>query len=132
MDFLLDTSVLIEVENNNKKVIDEITNLIADYDSNFFISFFTFCEFYSGSINKSDKNKEKTVQMLDDYGLLNTSKKIALLSCEIKNKLKKSGRTIPEFDIFIGAMAIENRLPIITLDRHFKLISDLNAIVIDN
>ncbi len=46
----------------------------------------------------------------------------------IKEGLKKAGTPVPENDIWIAALAAEHRLPILSNDRHFDLISMVKRI----
>ena len=44
---------------------------------------------------------------------------------EVKNKLRKKGRPIPENDIWIAAIALRHGLPILTRDQHFNEVDGL-------
>ena len=132
MGFLIDTNILIEIESNNSKIIQKIDDFKKANGENLFISIFTFSEFYYGILRKSPKNKEKLVERLSDFGLVNTSKQSGIIFCEIMSQLKDAGKIIPQFDAFIAALAIENDLTLITLDEHFKLVPNLKVIVLEN
>ncbi len=60
--------------------------------------------------------------------LLNTGVRTALIYGKIKAYLKSKGTPIPENDIWIAAIAKEHQLPIVTEDKHFKLIPDIEII----
>jgi tRNA(fMet)-specific endonuclease VapC len=130
MKYLIDTNVLIEIENNNLEVIQSIDSLRKTNEDNIFISIFTFSEFYYGILRKSPKNKERIVERLNDFDLINTSKQSGIIFCEILSHLKETGKIIPQFDVFIAALAIENDLTLITLDEHFKEIPNLKVIML--
>jgi len=130
MKYLIDTNILIEIENNNLEIIKKIDALKKTSGDNLFISIFTFSEFYYGILRKSPKNKEKILERLDDFGLINTSKQSGITFCEILSQLKETGKIIPQFDIFIAALAIENNLTLITLDEHFREIPNLKVVVL--
>ncbi len=132
MGYLIDTNVLIEIEYDNKEIIQQIEKFQRDNKDNLFISIFTFSEFYYGILRKSPKNKEKLVERLNDFGLINTSKQSGIIFCEIMSQLKDAGKIIPQFDAFIAALAIENDLTLITMDEHFKLVPNLKLIVLEN
>ena len=54
MNFLLDTSILIELENHNRLVIKELEKIrISASPGALYLSIFTYSEYYSGVINKS-------------------------------------------------------------------------------
>ena len=131
MNFLVDTSTLIEIENNNEVVVKGLERLRNNTpQASLYISIFTYSEFYYGIINKSEKNKHKVVERLNDYPLLNTTRKTAIVFSELLHSVKKKGRIIPHFDLFIAALAIENDMMLITGDNHFKEIPELKSIIL--
>ena len=127
MSFRLDTSVLIEVENDNSHIIEQISSLQKSVKEDLCLTIFTFCEFYYGAMNKSEKNKEKVKERLNQYGLLNTSQASAVIFCELLHQLQKRGKTIPHFDLFIAALALEHNLTLLTTDQHFREIPGLKV-----
>ncbi len=131
MSFLLDTDVLIEIENKNEDIILKVNSLrMAPYEE-FYISIFTYTEYYFGARKKSEINKEKVRQRLQVYNLLNTSRHLAEIFCDILHTLLEKGKPIPQFDIFIAACAIEHGLTLITKDHHFKQIERLKCIILN-
>ena len=48
----------------------------------------------------------------------------------IKSKTSKSGKRIPDGDIYIASIVIRNNLRLITRDKHFKHINDLDATIL--
>ena len=132
MGYLIDTNIQIEIESNNPKIIQEIEYLRKTKSENLLISIFTFSEFYYGILRKSPKNKEKLIERLNDFGLINTSKQSGIIFCEIISQLKDAGKMISPFNAFIAALAIENDLTLITLDQHFKLVPNLRVVVLKN
>lgn len=131
MNYLIDTSTLIEIENNNELVLKELEKIRASTSSGaLYLSIFAYSEYYSGVINKSEKNKNKIMERLNEYPLLNTTKKTAIIFSELLHQLKKKGKVIPHFDLFIAALAIENDMVLITGDNHFKEIPELKRIIL--
>lgn len=47
---------------------------------------------------------------------------------EIRNQLQKKGEMIPVNDLWIAALAIQHRLPILSEDRHFDCIDGVERI----
>lgn len=131
MSFLLDTNVLIEIENRNEKIIGEINNLKSTVYEELYISIFSYTEYYFGAREKSERNKEKARQRLHFYNLLNTSARTAEIFCDLFHVLLEKGKPIPEFDIFIAAFALEYDLTLITKDHHFKEIEGLKSITLN-
>lgn len=132
MEYILDTSILIEIENNNKKVLSDIVEKIGDIESlNFYITYFGFCEYFYGHIKKNKKNKQTILERLNGYKLLNTSKESAIIFCITQNDLKESGKEIPIFDSLSSSIAIANNMFMITADENFKRIPGLKTIMIE-
>ena len=73
------------------------------------------------------KNKMKVLERLRHYTNVSTTEQSVILFSGILHDLKERGTLIPTFDIFIAAMAIENRMSLITLDNHFKIIKGLSC-----
>ncbi len=130
MSFLLDTDVLIEIENNNKDLILKVNRLRSAPQEELYISIFTYVEYYFGAREKSERNKEKARQRLEMYNLLNTSSRTAEIFCDLFHTLLEKGKPIPQFDVFIAACAIEHNLTLITKDHHFKEIERLKSIIL--
>lgn len=127
---IIDTSVLIEIENKNVDILKQLNNLKESPKSDLSITFFTFCEFYTGIMRRNKKNKELALQTLNNYKLLNTTMWSGIIFCEIIDLLKKNGDSIPIFDALIASIAIENNLVLVTLDSHFKKIPNLKVILL--
>ncbi|MFH0700839.1 MAG: type II toxin-antitoxin system VapC family toxin [Candidatus Woesearchaeota archaeon] len=125
MEFIVDTSVLIEIENNNQKIITEISQLGRESNSELYLTFFNFCEFYYGIISRSAKNKALAQERLNQYKLLNTSKNTAFIFCDLLSQLKKKGKIIPQFDLLIASIALEHNFTLLTMDEHFLHVPDL-------
>lgn len=130
MKYVIDTSILIEIENGNQEIINAISELKRTPFSELYITIFTFCEYYYGAMEKSKENKEKVKQRLLQYEILNTSVESASHFCELFSLLKKKGKSLPQFDTFIAAIAIEHQGILITGDSDFAQISALKSIIL--
>src|SRR3989338_2700395 len=104
MHLVLDTNILIEIENNNKKIIEQLEQLKNMYPQNLSITIFNLCEFYYGAINKNEKHKHLILERLSQYNLFNTTSKTAIIFCELLSKLKTRGTIIPQFDLLIASL----------------------------
>ncbi len=130
MSFVLDTSVLIEVENGNEKIIQQIAKLKAAPEAELAITLFTFCEFYYGILYKSEKNKTKIQERLEQYTVLQTTPRSGVLFCELLHQMKKKGIGIAQFDLFIAALTIDKDYTLITLDNDFKNVPGLKRVIL--
>lgn len=120
--FLLDTNIIIALFAEDPKVHERISNA-----SEVFISCTAVGELYFGAY-KSIKIQEN-LNRIDEFALNNT-----VLPCDIdtakrygdiKNRLKEKGQPIPENDLWIGAIAQQYALTLVTNDSHFKAIENL-------
>ncbi len=131
MGFVLDTSVLIEVEKGNQKIIEQITALKDAPDAELAITIFTFCEFYYGILDKNEKNKAKILERLEQYTLLQTTARSGLLFSEILHQMLKKGVGMAQFDLFIAAVTMEKGDTLLTLDSDFKKVPGLKKVVLE-
>lgn len=130
MTLLLDTSVLIEIERENKDIIKEIDMLRKLHPSASIISFITYFEMMEGIMRRNPKNKEKEINFLNNFTCSGASKKTALILAELKTKYDKLCISLPLADIMIASLAKENDLFLVTRDNHFSKIDDIKKVVI--
>tara|TARA_Y100000310_G_scaffold242934_1_gene247226 strand:- start:23107 stop:23502 length:396 start_codon:yes stop_codon:yes gene_type:complete len=130
MKYLIDTSILIEIEKNNKDVIKQLSDIPFLLENNLNISLFSYCEFYFGLIKKNKKNKHSYLQRLNKYNVYDPNLSTAALFSELLFSLRERGKLIQHFDIFIAATAIENNFTVITKDKLFLNIREVRTILI--
>jgi len=121
LSFVIDTSVLIEIEKKNKAILLRLEELEAEKE-NVYITSPSYTEFCFGLIGLPEERFSTQ--------LLNTSKNSSKLLAEIKHHLTRKGIMIPIFDLIIASIALDCKMPLITLDEHFKRIPDLNVVLI--
>ncbi len=118
----LDTNIAIALLNNDKKVIEQLKK----FDS--VCLPITVCgELIFGAKNSglSEKNEKKYLAFIESCELLDINMLVAEKYAEIRLKLKKAGKPIPENDVWIAATCQVNSTPILTLDKHFRYIPDI-------
>jgi len=59
------------------------------------------------------------------FDVLAVTAETAVSYAQLRVALKRSGRPIPANDAWIAALAIQHRLPVLSRDRHFDLVSGL-------
>ena len=64
---------------------------------------------------------------LPHFELLPVVEKTTRIYAQLRQELKTLGRPIPENDLWICALAREHRLPVLSRDRHFSLIPNLEV-----
>lgn len=118
MNFIIDTSAYSEAQRGNQKVLDLLGR--ADH---IFIPSIVEAELRAGfayGVKKLDNNK-----LLDKFmnrssvTWMNISERTPRITADLYAELRKTGWTIGQNDLWIAALAIENNLPILTLDADF-------------
>ena len=125
MNLVLDTSVLIELERGNKEIIGWLDKLRKIYPAPAKVSFITYFEFLYGLRDKSIKNKEKSEIFLNKFSVISTNKSTA----EILVSLKRSYE-LPLSDLLIAAQSIDSKGILITKDKDFELIKELDKVIV--
>lgn len=125
MSLVIDTSVLIDIEKGKKDILNKLTSLKNLYPSQAKISFISKFEFLIGLKNRSPKNKEKSSAFLDNFEVLHTT------NLTINNLLiLKEKYEFPLADLIIASQVIEKGDILVTKDKDFENIQELEKIII--
>jgi predicted nucleic acid-binding protein len=78
------------------------------------------------------KKKARLEQWLDDLlndvRVLEVSARTSSVYALVRQQLRTAGTPIPENDVWIAAIAIEQGLPLATRDKHFNLVKGLELV----
>jgi len=122
--YLLDTNIVIALFAADEAV----TTAISEADE-IFIASVVLGELYYGAERSGQVEANK--QRIDEFGEENV-----ILSCDgetakrygqVKDKLGQKGRPIPENGVWIAALGLQHGLTIVSRDRHFEEVDDLNC-----
>ena len=130
MTLLLDTSILIEIQRKDKEIIQKLDELTKIHFQPASISFINYFEFYFGLFDKSIRNRQNMMEFINKFNCLKASITTAQILAELKNKYEKKGIMIGLSDLIIASHAKENNLTLLTQDKIFEKIEDINKIVI--
>lgn len=125
--YFLDTSVIIDALQGKQQATNLIKGLCGTVSS----SYICLAELYEGVERSTNQNSEKQVleffSSLDKvYGI---GADVAKIFGQIRYTLKKSGNTIEDLDILIGATCLANNLILVTNNlKHFSKITGLEII----
>jgi len=122
--YLLDTNILIALFANESTVTDHLREA-----EEVFVPSIALGELYYGA-RKSSRVKKNTVRINDlatNSAVLVCDTETAQQYGEIKNRLRQRGHPIPENDIWIAAIAIQNDLTLVARDAHFKEVDGLGV-----
>ena len=125
MNLIFDTSILIDIDRGNKEIINKINELRNMYPSPAKIGFISYFEFLLGLKDKSDKNKEKSKEFIEKFNILQTTVNTADNLVMLKQKYE-----LPLADLLIAAQTIEHNGVLLTKDRDFKDIKEINKIIL--
>lgn len=122
---VVDTSVFIEFLRVKRKEKTILFNLPDN--SQLFVSTITLFELYAGA---TTPEKWKDIRLLtEDLPILTLTIDIAKEAANIFQQLRKQNQIIEFRDIFIGATALVNNIPVLTLNKkHFSRINKLEII----
>jgi len=120
--FILDTNIVVAWLNGDLSIADKVDKAAAVY-----IPLIVAGELYYGALYSTQvqKNLGKIAQLISRYHTLSINEETALFYGRIKASLRKKGTPVPENDIWISAIALQNDLPVVTKDKHFKEIDNL-------
>ena len=123
IDYLIDTSAVIEYRRKNKKAYEYFDEADALY-----LPIIVLGELYYGSYHAQDSQRSlrELKQLLPIFSIIYTSEQTAQIFGQLKSSLRKAGTPIPENDAWIIAFALEHDLPLIGQDVHFELVSQLD------
>ena len=81
---------------------------------------------------RQSRNRARYEQWLAEaiagFQVLNVDEETAGHYAEVRAELKSKGRPIPANDLWIAALARQHRLPLLSRDGHFDLVSGLRRI----
>lgn len=130
MTLVFDTSVLVDIEKNNKEIINKIEKLSETYKIPAQIPFITYYEFLRGlKIRKPEKYQE-LLGFLNEFNMLKITKKTANILSDLKIKYDSLGMPLSLADLLIASQVIENNLILVTKDRDFEKINEIKKIIL--
>ena len=125
MILIFDTSILIELNRGNGDIIRKIAELKRSYPAPAKISFISYFEFLYGLKNKSEKNKNKSIEFIEEFDVIQTSKKTAAILVNFKQNYE-----LPLSDLLIASHTREIDGILITRDNDFKPIKEMKCIIL--
>lgn len=120
--FLLDTNIIIRLFGEDELVLDWLKKV-----SEIFVPCIVLGELLYGAQKSAnvDANTVKIMEFFSQVKVLPCDTETAHYYGNIKNMLRKKGRPIPENDIWIGSIAKQYNLTLVTGDIHFKEIEGI-------
>jgi predicted nucleic acid-binding protein len=124
IDFIADTSAVIGLLRRDPKVENHTR------ERTFAITFVTLAELNLGVLKASKREAawESVRSLLRDKIMFHVSTITPAIYARIYFDLEQQGLMIPINDIWIAALAMEARLPILARDEHFSRVPGLSVI----
>jgi tRNA(fMet)-specific endonuclease VapC len=122
IDFIADTSVIIGLLRGDSQIAKTVS------DKNFAITFVSLAELSLGVLKspKRDAAWSRIQNVLQDRLMLHVSTVTPAIYARIYFDLEQRGSMIPINDIWIAALAIETRVPLLARDEHFSRVAGLS------
>lgn len=77
---------------------------------------------------KSVKERAAVMDALQSLDYLEMTGHLWVKAGELSSTLRKAGKTIPFSDVLIAAIALENKLSVVTIDKHFGAVKGLDVL----
>ncbi len=124
IDCIADTSALVGLSRRDSKTVQVLS------DRNFAITFVTLAELSLGTLKspKPDAAWSRIQEVIRDRQMFHVSTLTPAIYARIYYDLERRGVMIPINDIWIAALAIEARLPVVARDEHFSRVRGLTVI----
>ena len=124
IDFIADTSAIIRLCRGDEKVARQI------HGKTFAVTFVTMEELSVGVLKSSKPEAAwaRVMEVLRDQKIFFVSPATPAIYARLFVELEQRGKPIPVNDVWIAALAVEAKLPILARDEHFSRIKDLTVI----
>jgi len=126
MVIVLDTSVVIEFERENEKIIKKLADLRNKISIEPVITSAVYSELITGYLKKN----KKVPFFISQFEIINFDKNAAEIFAKKKKELEIKGKMIPLFDLITASCAISNNAILVTVDKHFKNVHGLKKIIL--
>jgi len=123
--YLIDSDILIYFLKGKQEVVERISQIPID---DLYISRVNYTELIYGAYNSAriEQNLKVIEPFLDNFKILEFTKKSSLIFAKEKARLKKSGSIIADMDLMIASIAIENDCILISNNiKHFQRVQNL-------
>ncbi len=130
MTLVFDTSILIDIERKKEATLNQLKDLAKRYPAPAKTTFINEFEFLFGLKEVIPKKREKSLEILNNLNIIQTTRKTANILADLKLKYDKRGIPLSMTDLCIAGIVIENGLILVTKDQDFVKIEELQKIII--
>ena len=123
----IDSDFAIAILKGNKSAKELLTTLESEGD--IFITSISIFELTYITKEMSKRKEKSLMNLIDTLKVLPLDKNSALIASKIGKKLAKQGKMVHPMDLMIGAMALQNKMSLVTNNvKHFSRIKDLEIV----
>jgi len=130
MSLAFDTSILIDIERQDKKVLKKLKELSTIYPLKPQLPLISHFEFLYGLKRKKPKRFNELLIFLNKFQLLQTTEKTSEILSDLKLKYDQIGISLSLSDLLIASQVIENNLILVTKDKDFEKIEEVKRIIL--
>lgn len=127
MKYLLDTSQIVYYLRQEQHVVDALESRKQE---GLAVSVVSVAELYEGVFRASDSQEAERVlqDFLSEVAILEVDEGVARVFGQERARLRQAGTPISDLDLLIAATALHYGLTVLTSDRAFERVENLNAI----
>jgi tRNA(fMet)-specific endonuclease VapC len=123
----IDSDFAIAILKGDPKAKELLINL--ESEGEIFISSINIFELTYITKEISKKKEKSLLNLINTLKILPLDKNSALMASKIGRKLAKEGKMVHPMDLMIGAIALQNKMPLVTNNvKHFSRIKDLEIV----
>jgi predicted nucleic acid-binding protein len=130
MTLILDSSVLFELEKENRQLLEKLENLSKSHKGALHVSFMSLVEFLLGYEALSFEKKAKAKEFIWSFSVIHTTNSTASLLSALKYKYTKLGKQKSITDLFIASHALEHDLTLVTMDKDFADMPEIKKVIL--
>lgn len=126
---VLDSSFIINLIRKKEEALQKLSELEDEYSS-ISTTEINILELYRGAYlsSKINNNLEQVKEILKSFQILKLDESVYEVYASLSASLISKGNSIGSFDELIAAIALCNNEKIVTRDKHFKEITQLDVI----
>lgn len=126
-EYLIDTNIVVDFFKGDSNIIKQLS-VREIFVPSIVVGELYFGAYASSFVDSQTKRLSEIAYFVEKYTVLKISRDTSDHYGRIKAQLKAMGTPIPENDIWIAALAKEHNLQVVTKDKHFTHIPDLETL----
>ncbi|WP_266367098.1 type II toxin-antitoxin system VapC family toxin [Tellurirhabdus rosea] len=121
-NYLLDTNIIVAFLKGESSIVERVVSPIELKVCSIIIGELLYGAYNSTKVEANLERVEQVKELIDSIPINDGT---AAVYGRLKQHLKRNGTPIPENDVWIAAIALQNNLTLATRDRHFDKIDGL-------